>query len=129
MHLIIRGSGFIGTRLCKRLEKAKTAFQIIDKNTSNTFPDKTTICDIRNRENLIKIETTADVIINLAAEHRDDVRPKSLYDEVNVMGSQHVCDLAEAKGINKIIFTSSVAHGFAERGTDENGKINPFNDY
>lgn len=130
MHLIIGGSGFIGTRLAKRLSSANTPFQIVDKAKSNTFPELTQLCDIRNREKLLQIDTTADVIINLAAEHRDDVRPKSLYDEVNVMGSQHVCDLAEAKGINKIIFTSSVAvYGFAERGTDENGKINPFNDY
>ncbi|NRP26540.1 short chain dehydrogenase [Marinobacterium sp. xm-d-420] len=130
MHLIIGGSGFIGTRLSKRLERANTPFQIVDKAKSNTYPELTQICDIRERERLLGIDTNADVIINLAAEHRDDVRPKSLYDEVNVMGSQHVCDLAEAKGINKIIFTSSVAvYGFAERGTDENGKINPFNDY
>ena len=130
MHLIIGGSGFIGTRLCKRLQAANTPFQIVDKAKSNTFPEQTQICDIRDREKLLGVETDADVIINLAAEHRDDVRPKSLYDEVNVMGSQHVCDLAETKGINKIIFTSSVAvYGFAERGTDENGKINPFNDY
>lgn len=130
MHLIIGGSGFIGTRLCKRLAKANTPFQIIDKVKSNTFPDPTDICDIRDKDKLLCVNTSADVIINLAAEHRDDVRPKSLYDEVNVMGSQHVCDLAEANGINKIIFTSSVAvYGFAERGTDESGTINPFNDY
>lgn len=130
MHLIIGGSGFIGTRLCKRLDRSNTPFQIVDKVKSNSFPDQTAICDIRNKDKLLNVDTTADVIINLAAEHRDDVRPKSLYDEVNVMGSQHVCDLAEAKGINKIIFTSSVAvYGFAERGTDETGKINPFNDY
>lgn len=130
MHLIIGGSGFIGTRLCKRLQKSNTPFEIVDKVKSNTFPDLTEICDIREKNKLLHVNTTADVIINLAAEHRDDVRPKSLYDEVNVMGSQHVCDLAEAKGINKIIFTSSVAvYGFAERGTDESGKINPFNDY
>lgn len=130
MHLIIGGSGFIGTRLAKRLEKANKQFQIVDKTKSKTFPDLTYNCDIRDQEKLLAIDSNADVIINLAAEHRDDVRPKSLYDEVNVLGSQHVCDLAEAKGINKIIFTSSVAvYGFAERGTDENGKINPFNNY
>lgn len=130
MHLIIGGSGFIGTRLAKRLSSANTPFQIVDKAKSNTFPELTQLCDIRDKEKLLQIDTSADVIINLAAEHRDDVRPKSLYDEVNVMGSQHVCDLAEAKGINKILFTSSVAvYGFAERGTDESGKINPFNDY
>ena len=130
MHLIIGGSGFIGTRLCKRLQKSNTPFQIVDKVKSKTFPDRTEICDIREKDKLLRVDTTADVIINLAAEHRDDVRPKSLYDEVNVMGSQHICDLADEKGINKIIFTSSVAvYGFAERGTNECGKINPFNDY
>lgn len=129
-HLIIGGSGFIGTRLCKRLDKNGTDFEILDKNQSNTFPERTHICDIREQKELFSIDTKADLIINLAAEHRDDVRPKSLYDEVNVMGSQHVCDLAEARGINKIIFTSSVAvYGFAAIGTDESGKINPFNDY
>ena len=46
------------------------------------------------------------------------------------MGSKHVCELAETNGIKKIIFTSSVAvYGFTEPGTDESGKINPFNDY
>jgi NAD dependent epimerase/dehydratase family enzyme len=36
----------------------------------------------------------------------------------------------EGKGINKIIFTSTVAvYGFAEPGTDESGAINPFNEY
>ena len=130
MHLIIGGSGFIGTRLAKRLEKAGTAFQIVDKVKSNSFPDQTQVCDIRDREALMQISTDADVLINLAAEHRDDVRPKSLYDEVNVLGSQHVCDFAEANRINTIVFTSSVAvYGFTEPGTDENGKINPFNDY
>lgn len=130
MHLIIGGSGFIGTRLAKRLTESNTPFRIIDKVSSNTFRELTTICDIREREKLLNVDTSADVIINLAAEHRDDVRPKSLYDEVNIKGSQHVCDFAEAKGINKIIFTSSVAvYGFAELATDETGAINPFNDY
>ena len=70
------------------------------------------------------------VIINLAAEHRDDVRPRSLYDEVNVEGAKNVCKVAEEKGIKKIIFTSSVAvYGFAEPNTDENGKFAPFDDY
>jgi nucleoside-diphosphate-sugar epimerase len=72
----------------------------------------------------------ADALINLAAEHRDDVRPLSLYDEVNVDGARNLCELARAKGINKIVFTSSVAvYGFAPLGTSESGAIAPFNDY
>ncbi len=69
-------------------------------------------------------------IINLAAEHRDDVRPLSLYDEVNVEGARNICKVASEKGVNKIIFTSSVAvYGFAPLGTNESGAIAPFNDY
>ena len=33
-------------------------------------------------------------IINLAAVHRDDVRPLSRYDDVNVQGAKNVCEAA-----------------------------------
>ena len=128
MVTIIGGSGFIGTRLCKRLQQG-VDFTIVDKVTSKTFGDKTAVADVRDYAGLLKT-CAGDVIINLAAEHRDDVSPKSLYDEVNVDGARRVCEVAEAKGINKIIFTSSVAvYGFAPLGTDESGEINYFNDY
>ena len=130
MTLIIGGSGFIGTRLCKRLSKSNSDFSIIDKNVSNSFPDECLQIDIRDIEHLLNADCETGVLVNLAAEHRDDVSPKSLYDEVNVQGARHVCEFADAKKISSIVFTSSVAvYGFAERGTDETGNINPFNDY
>jgi nucleoside-diphosphate-sugar epimerase len=129
MITVIGGSGFIGTRLCKRLQNDNLEFQIVDKVKSNAFGEKTSIADVRDLKALAE-GVKGDVIINLAAEHRDDVTPKSLYDEVNVDGARRVCEVAEAKGINKIIFTSSVAvYGFAPIGTDESGEINYFNDY
>ena len=96
---------------------------------SKTFPQLCKIADVRDFHGLMQT-CDGDIIINLAAEHRDDVSPKSLYDEVNVEGAKNVCAVAEQKGINKIIFTSSVAvYGFAPPGTDETGKISYFNDY
>ena len=69
-------------------------------------------------------------IINLAAEHKDNVFPAIKYDEVNVLGAKNVCNAARKYHINRIIFTSSVAvYGFAKPNTDENGEINYFNDY
>jgi len=126
---VIGGSGFIGTRLCKRLMQAQEDFFIIDKKQSQTFPEKTVLCDVRNLNDLKKT-IEGNVIINLAAEHRDDVRPKSLYWEVNVKGAENVCKVAEEKGIDKIIFTSSVAvYGFTYNETFEDGSLTPFNDY
>jgi len=128
--LVIGGSGFIGSRLSKRLSIAEnTNFRILDKSMSKAFPEKVNIFDIRSP---ITVENFSDIfaVINLAAEHRDDVRPKSLYDEVNINGARNLCHFASKNKINKIIFTSSVAvYGFSQIGTNEFGEIAPFNDY
>lgn len=112
-----------------RLSESEQSFQIVDKAQSGFFPDKVLIADVRKPLSL-SFSKEPSVFINLSAEHRDDVRPLSLYDEVNVGGARNVCDLARAKGVYKIIFTSSVAvYGFAPLGTSESGAIAPFNDY
>jgi nucleoside-diphosphate-sugar epimerase len=127
---VIGGSGFIGTRLSMRLQKNKIPFSIIDKVVGNEFPQDTIKVDIRSQKELINAVDHNSLIVNLAAEHRDDVTPKSLYDEVNVVGAMNVCQAAREKSCNAIIFTSTVAvYGFAPIGTDELGLIAPFNDY
>lgn len=127
---IVGGSGFIGTRLSMLLKRDEVEFKIIDKATSGTFPNQTVLADVRSVEALQSAITENSTLINLAAEHRDDVRPLSLYDDVNVQGARNLCVVAQQKGINNIIFTSTVAvYGFAPIGTDETGKIAPFNDY
>ena len=128
---IIGGSGFIGTVLCHHISESKNRpFEIIDKNPSMFFPNETKIVDIRNVVTLENAIQDVGCIINLAAEHRDDVTPICLYDEVNIAGAKNICIVARNKSVNKIIFTSSVAlYGFAKLGTDESGEINPFNDY
>lgn len=126
---IIGGSGFIGTRLCKRFTQSGVEFFIVDRRISKTFPDLTRIADVRDIEGL-RSSVEGDTIINLAAEHRDDVNPRSLYWDVNVDGAKNVCRVAEEKGIDRIIFTSSVAvYGFTREETFENGDLKPFNDY
>lgn len=128
---VIGGSGFIGTRLIRRLmQRSDAHVRIIDKVSSKAFPSNTVIGDVREVTQLRETLSNQSIIINLAAEHRDDVRPLSLYDDVNVGGAKNICAVAREKGVRTIVFTSTVAvYGFAERGTDENGKISPFNDY
>lgn len=127
---LIGGSGFVGSRLAKRLAENGEQFFIVDKVQSSAFPDLTKISDVRDIESLMENIPESSIIFNLAAEHRDDVTPVSLYDDVNVGGAKNICEIARLKGIEKIIFTSTVAvYGFAPIGTDETGVIAPFNDY
>jgi nucleoside-diphosphate-sugar epimerase len=127
---LIGGSGFVGTRLITRLLASGYTVTIADKNDSQKYPRLRRYADVREPETLEKALAGSDVVVTLAAEHRDDVNPKSLYDEVNVSGAENVCTVCTKLGIRKIIFTSSVAvYGFAPVGTDETGAVNYFNDY
>lgn len=128
---VIGGSGFIGTRLVRRLKiNQDSCIQIVDKAPSKAFPDLATLADVRAVDQLRNSISENSVIVNLAAEHRDDVLPLSLYDDVNLGGAQNICEVAREKAVSTIIFTSSVAvYGFAPLGTDESGVIAPFNDY
>lgn len=127
---ILGGSGFIGTRLAALLTQQRAPFRIGDLRKSESFPEHWTECDVRRSESLSEIAQGADAIINLAAAHRDDVRPLSLYHETNVQGAEQVCQAARAAGIRKIVFTSSVAvYGFQPVPVDENGPFTPFNEY
>ena len=123
---IIGGAGFVGTNLSKNLEKLNINHNIYDINTKSSSHIYT---DVTKEDTLDAIKYS-DTIINLAAVHRDDIRPLSLYDDVNVGGAKNVCNAARKFNINNIIFTSSVAiYGFAPKNTNENGEPNYFNDY
>jgi len=123
---IIGGSGFLGSTLTKNLSNKNYDFFICDLYKNNSAYN---YMDIEKPETLRDL-IRGGVIINLAAVHRDDVRPLTRYDDVNVQGSVNVCEAARKNGINKIIFTSSVAiYGFAPADTDESGEPDYFNDY
>lgn len=101
---IIGGSGFVGTRLTKRLLDSGHTVRILDKNDSLTYPELRVQADVRDIKSLIENLNDIELVINLAAEHRDDVSPKSLYDDVNVDGAENVCKACSEKNIKKIKF-------------------------
>lgn len=127
--LLIGASGFVGTRLIDLLKNHHSVINL-DKRNSHFYPDITEIRDIRHPENLSKSFEKQDVVVLLAAEHRDDVSPISLYYDVNVTGTQNVLDAMSEKGIKNIIFTSSVAiYGLDKPNPEENYPADPFNHY
>ena len=121
---IIGGAGFLGSKLSQVLSEKKIEHKILDLNLEGKG-----YIDITDPKTFGSLEKVT-IIINLAAEHKDNVSPKNLYDLVNVQGSKNLCDFASKNGINKIIFTSSVAvYGLGTKNTNESGDINYFNDY
>jgi len=125
---IIGGAGFLGTRLSQRFGNNDINHIICDLDDRQQSKN-VVIVDVEDPDSLCCIDGS-NCIVNLAAVHRDDIRPISRYDDVNVQGSVNVCEAARKHKVNKIIFTSSVAiYGFAPADTNESGKPNYFNDY
>ena len=123
---IIGGAGFLGSRLADRLKADNLDFLVLDIDDRDSNTHKV---DVRDLSSLSKL-SECDVLVNLAAVHRDDIKPSSLYDDVNVLGAENICSIAKRYNINKIIFTSSVAvYGFSKEKISEEGKHNYFNDY
>ncbi|MGL5683112.1 MAG: NAD-dependent epimerase/dehydratase family protein [Marinifilaceae bacterium] len=126
---IIGGSGFVGTRLIDIL-KDSHAIVNIDKSPSIKYNDITTLCDVRDLAELTNQLKGFDSVVLLAAEHRDDVSPISLYYDVNVEGTRNVLAAMDKNGINSIFFTSSVAiYGLNKENPDEQHPADPFNHY
>lgn len=128
---LIGGSGFVGTKLIDLLQKAAD-FQIknIDKQQSESFPEITTIGNVLDKKALSESLRGVDVVILLAAEHRDDVSPTSLYYDINVKGMRNTLEVMEELSIKRLVFTSSVAvYGLDKNNPDESFPADPFNHY
>lgn len=127
---VIGGSGFIGSALVHALRQSGHEVRIIDRARSERYPESWIEADVCDREALTAAIAGCTTLYNLAAEHRDDIRPASLYYQVNVTGAEHVCAAAEAHGINRMIFTSTVAvYGTPAGEVDESAPLRPFNHY
>lgn len=126
---VIGGSGFIGSHLLRKLNGSYELLNL-DKNPSKEFESITTIGNICNIEDIRKGIGNPEYVVLLAAEYKDDVTPRSLYYDVNVEGTKNVLKVMEEKGINKIIFTSSVSiYGLNRDNPNENSGEKPFGDY
>lgn len=127
---LIGGSGFVGTRLLDVLKKTDNLLLNIDKQQSHFFPEYTVLGDVRDKESLTKLLEGTDLVVLLAAEHRDDVSPVSLYYDVNVTGIKNVLEAMEVNHISRLVFTSSVAvYGLNKKNPDEEHEKDPFNHY
>ena len=130
-YIIFGGSGFIGTHLIKLLkaEVVKDGDQIYDLDI--VMPGEEGVVpgiveriegvnyirlDVRREIKFDFTPTKDDIIFNLAAVHRTPGHLDKEYFQTNILGAERVTEFAEKHGINKILFTSSIApYGAAEQ--------------
>lgn len=129
--VMIGASGFVGTRLIDLL-KTDNNYDLknVDLLPSHFFNDVTVIGDVRKQEDMDKELSGADVVVLLAAQHRDDVSPVSLYYDTNVGGMEVTLKAMEKNGVRRLIFFSSVAvYGLNKENPSEDHPKDPFNHY
>lgn len=128
---LIGASGFVGTRLLSFLrEDDKYELTNIDLLPSHFFNDITIIGDVREQAQMDEKLAGFDCVVLLAAQHRDDVSPISLYYDTNVGGMKVTLNAMEKNGINRLVFFSSVAvYGLNKDNPDESFTPDPFNHY
>ncbi|MGN6517849.1 MAG: NAD-dependent epimerase/dehydratase family protein [Dokdonella sp.] len=128
--LVVGGSGFIGSRLASRLLELGHEVALFDKAPSMLHAPRLVRGDVRDAAALADAVQGFDCIVALAAEHRDDVRPESLYHDVNVGGAANLVRAAAIAGVRRIVFVSSVAvYGLDQPLADEAAPLRPAGAY
>lgn len=130
--LIFGASGFIGSHILKLLDK-KGGYRLIGADIvapKERLPSvEYHLCDVRDLSSF-EINGAIDFIINLAAVHKTPGHPTHEYYETNVLGALEVTNFAKRKGVNEIIFTSSISvYGPSEETKTESSPKAPTSAY
>ena len=138
-YIITGGTGFIGTHLANLIAKTYPDTKIYNLDIVEPGTPLPTVknykpalkegekhkaeyiyCDVRKPIEVPFKVTPDDIIFNFAAVHRTPGHPDFEYFETNIKGAENVCAFAEKHGIQKIVFTSSIApYGAAEELKEE----------
>ncbi len=136
--VLFGGNGFIGSHFASYLLEHKMAEKIYIADLEIMKPDmwpkalqqefaagRLTYAQIDVRKPIDEQEHSkllpqnADLIVNLAAVHREPGHQPNEYFETNIPGAENINSWAEKVNCNRILFTSSIA----AYGANEDGKL------
>jgi dihydroflavonol-4-reductase len=124
LRVFITGAtGFVGSHVARRYADAGAQLRLLTRSTSRLdalagLDAETVIGDLRNPAGLRSALTECDALVHVAADYRLWVRnPKEMY-SANVDGTRELLKLARKVGVERVVYTSSVATmGFKADGT------------
>lgn len=122
--LVTGGGGFLGQAICRQLlgqGHEPLAFQRCEATSLAGTGIAQHLGDIRHSDDVQSAAHGCDAVIHTAGKAGAWGDP-AVYHAINVLGTQHVLDACHAKGIHRLVFTSSpsVAHAGGDiEGGDE----------
>lgn len=129
--VVLGASGFIGTRLVRRLASQGVSVAAVDIVEPRERLDGVDYINADVREHLgVQMGLGAQALYNLAAVHRTPGHPAHEYYDTNVLGAANATELADACSIPLIVFTSSISvYGPSEAVVTEESPLKPTSDY
>jgi len=109
--LVTGGTGYLGKRVVKRLVEEGEEVVLLVRRSSNLTHLPSDIRriygDITDYHSVREAMRGCDRVLHMAALVKMWVRPRSLYELVNVAGFKNLIRAAKEEGISKFIYTSS----------------------
>lgn len=107
--LVTGGAGFLGTHLCRALDKAGHNIKIIDLKENPEY--QTIIADVRDQRRMEKQLQNIDLVFHLASliEAGDSVKNPQKYVDFNITGTVSVLEAMRKNKVPTLIFSSSAA--------------------
>ena len=124
MRVFITGAtGFVGSHVARRYATEGVQLRLLTRKTSRLeglegLDAEVVTGDLRQPEDLRSALTGCDALVHVAADYRLWVRdPKEMY-AANVDGTRELLRLARETGVERVVYTSSVATmGFKSDGS------------
>jgi dihydroflavonol-4-reductase len=126
LAFVTGATGFLGSHVARVLADQGAQLRLLVRPSSNLknlqgLKDDTATGDLRDAASLEKAMSGCDTVFHVAADYRLWVRdPAEMY-QSNVGGTRAILEAARKNGVQRVVYTSSVATiGFTRDGTPAN---------